>query len=197
MSQQTAEHFKITAVYQVESGESVREQMRVKPLDTRTLLKVLKNHLYNVDVNAVAAAVEEKGSGNLAGTLWSCSVKVALQTAERKLTHGNKTLLAALTVYKNALLSEIHVGNLKAAQLGTAKPTIEHKQGKALVAKLELVRGIEAAQKPLNFIIGKGDYFLFLLLYQLELTRAIADYFLVNKVIVKCLDRPKIGVYTG
>ena len=54
MSQQTAEHFKITAVYQVESGESVREQMRVKPLDTRTLLKVLKNHLYNVDVNALS-----------------------------------------------------------------------------------------------------------------------------------------------
>ena len=197
MSQQAAEHFKIAAVNQIKGGERVPEQMRVKPLDTRALLKVLKNHLYNVDVNTAAAAVEEKRRGNLAGTLWSCSVKVALQTVERKLTHGDKPLLAAFTVYKNALLSEIHIGNLKAAQLGTAKPTIEHKQGKALVAKLEFVGGIEAAQKPFNFIIGKGNYFLFLLLYQLELTRAIADYFLVNKVIVKCLDRSKIGVYTG
>ena len=124
MSQQAAEHFKIAAVDQIKSSERVTEQMRVKPLDTRTLLKVLKNHLYNVDVNAVAAAVEEKGSGNLAGTLWSCSVKVALQTAERKLTHGNKPLLAAFTVYKNALLSEIHIGNLRACLVSGEVPDL-------------------------------------------------------------------------
>ena len=57
MSQQAAEHFKITAVYQVESGENVPEKMRMKPLNTAALLKVLKNHLYNVDVNTAAAAI--------------------------------------------------------------------------------------------------------------------------------------------
>ena len=191
MSQQAAEHFKVTTIDQIKGCKGVPEQMRMKPLNTAALLKVLKSHLYNVDVNAVAAAVKEKRSGYLAGTLGSGRAKIIVHTTGGNISHRYKPLLAAFTVYKNALLSEIHIGNLKTAQLGTAKPAIEHKQGKALVAKLELVGGIEAVQKPLNFLIGKGNYFLFLLLYQLELTGAIADYFLVNKVIVKRLDRPK------
>ena len=46
MSQQAAEHFKVTTIDQTKGCKGVPEQMRVKPLDTAALLKVLENHLY-------------------------------------------------------------------------------------------------------------------------------------------------------
>ena len=139
MSQETAEHFQVPAVYQVKSGKGVPEQVRVKPLDPSALFEILENHLYNVDVNAVAAAIEEKRSGDLAGSRVSRSVKIALQAAECKITHRNEPLLTTFSVYQQALLNEIDIGDLKAAKLGTAEPAIEHKQRKAFVAKFELV----------------------------------------------------------
>lgn len=145
MPKNTAQHLQITAVHKVKRSERMPQEMRVQPLYTRLIFQILKHHFNNVIVYPVPEAIEQKRRGRFTGALIINALIVFFEKLGGSRSHWYNTLLIAFTVDQQRFLKKIHVGNLKAGKLGTAKPAIQHQKNKTLITKPEHVGSIKAA----------------------------------------------------